>query len=340
MKPRLDKRFTLQKQYRFVTGKEYEPREKVFLLNHARSAILMALQVSELPCGSGVGVMVYNCHTVFNAVAQAGFVPVFLDVTDQITLDFADLKRKSPSLSAIVVTHLFGIVNDVERIKKEFPQLVIIEDCAHAYGIEHLYGDFAVFSLGQGKFPSIGDGGILRVLNDCYLEEVKALYNVLPGYTQIQSARLFLRLCANSLLYSRYVYGWFIFPFKKRRKPHSGKEQFELRKMCRGISAVYGSERQSLPGSIEKRRRYAREMATVFPQDSGQTLVGCNGFMLVIRCGYPEALRVEYRKKGVDTDTHFKHCLKWAAEFGYRSGECPNTEKLVQHLLMVPTYLR
>lgn len=340
MIPRLDIHFSLRQQYLFLTGKPYVPEENVFLLNHCRSAILLALQSAGLPEGSGVGVMAYNCSTVMNAVEQAGYTPVFLDVTDDLKLDGRDLMRKSDMMSAIIVSHLFGIVNDVRHIKALHPDLVVIEDCAHAYGIEHLYGDFAAFSIGQGKFPSIGDGGILKVLNDRFIEGVKVRYDGLSGYTQVQVAALFLRMCIKSLLESRVFYRWLTFPLKNRRNPNPGKEHIELMRMCRGISAIYGSEKCDLPETIEQRRLNALEMAAVFPQESGQTLVGCNGFMLVVKSGHPKTLRAEYRMKGVDTDTHFKHCLKWAAGFGYLPGDCPNTEKLVRQLLMVPTYQR
>ena len=340
MRARIDIHFSHRDKYLFVSGESYKPSENEFLLNHARSAILLALRAIGLPVGSRVGVMVYNCHTVFNAVAQAGYIPVFLDVTEQLKLDFEDLKRKINGLSAIVVTHLFGIVNDVEHIKKEYPDLIIIEDCAHATGIDHLFGDFATFSIGQGKLPSIGDGGLLNVLNDSYLEKARALFNNLPEYTKTQTTRLYLRLCIYSLLHSRFLYGWLTLPMKNRRRFSSGKENIVPMKMCRGISAIYAEEKMGLSEMINLRKSNAQQMMAAFFREKGRPLVGCNGFMLIIHCDDPKALQSEYRKIGIDTDTHFGNCLKWAAEFGYKPGDCPTTEKLVQHLLMVPTYLR
>ena len=168
MIPRLDIRFPLRKQLLFAKGKPCFPEEDSYFLDHGRSAILLALRAAGLSAGAGVGVMAYNCHTVMHVVAHAGFTPVFLDVTDALTLDLEDLKQKASSMSALIVTHLFGVVSDVRQIRALFPNLIVIEDCAHAYGIDSLYGDFAAFSLGQGKLPSIGDGGILRVLNSRY----------------------------------------------------------------------------------------------------------------------------------------------------------------------------
>ena len=48
--------------------------------------------------------MVYNCHTVFNAISQAGCTPVFLDVRDDLTLDLDDLRS--------VLEQYFGIPAD------------------------------------------------------------------------------------------------------------------------------------------------------------------------------------------------------------------------------------
>lgn len=338
MKPRLDIHFTLHEQRLFVYGNPYRAEKQSFLVNHARSAILLALRTLGLPAGARVGVMVFNCHTVMNAVEQAGYKPVFLDVTDELYLNFEDLSRKVHSMSALIVTHLFGIVNDVKRIREEFPELHIIEDCAHAWGIEKLYGDFAVFSVGQGKFPSIGDGGILCVINDTYKAKVSEAYESLPGYAPIQSVRLFLRLWCNSFLSFPFLYGWLTLPLKNRRRVTSAREKILPMKMCPGISRIYAEELNRMTERVGQRMSNAFSLSKRIPSSLGKVLIGCNGFMLVVFCKNPAALQAEYRKRGIDTATHFVHCLDWAAEFGYHNGQCPNTEKLIHHLLMVPTY--
>lgn len=314
MIPRLDIHFSLCQQWQFMFGKPYTPKNDEFLFNHSRSAIMLVLKATGLPAGAGVGVMAYNCHTVFNAVEQAGYTPVFIDITDDLKLDIEDLRKKVDSISALVVTHLFGLVNDVQRIKKEFPNLIIIEDCAHAYGIEQLYSDFATFSIGQGKLPSIGDGGILCVINQKYLSNVESQYKEMPDYSTRQSVKLFFKLWFNSIMHSRLLYGWITLPLKLKRKVSSGKEIIKPMKMCRGISNIY---------SFEKDKVKLR-----------------NPFMLVLHCHNPKEEQIKYRKKGIDTDTHFANSILWAKEFGYIQGQCQNTEKLINHLLMVPTYFK
>ena len=338
MKPRLEISFSWAQKRAFLFGTPYVPERDEFLLNHARSGILLALKALQLPTGSGVGVMVYNCHTVMNAIDQAGCKPVFLDVDDDLTLDLADLQKKVEGISAIVVTHLFGIVNDVKKIKELYPHLRIIEDCAHAYGIDQFYGDFATFSIGQGKMPSIGDGGILKVINSQYKSIVAGLYDSLPGYTAFQNVKLFLKLSMMSLMHSRYLYGWVTLPLKRRRSVPSGKESILSHKMSRRISAVYARVKESVPERIARGQSNANVLKMSLPAGVNHAMLGSNAFMLVMDCQNPEYVKESFLRLGVDTDTHFAHSIHWAREFGYIQGQCPNAEKLVNHLLMVPIY--
>lgn len=338
LKPRLDIHFSLRQRASFLWGKPYSPNRGEFMLDHSRSAIVLALQSLRLPQGAGVGMMAYNCHTVMNAIEQASCKPVFIDVNEDLTIDIEDLKRKADSMSVLIVTHLFGIVNDVQRIKKEFPMLLIIEDCAHAYGIDHLYGDFVTFSFGQGKLPSLGNGGMLVVNNDRYYDEVQTIYNQLPSYSPARSLKLFTRLWMNSVLYLPWIYALFTLPMKQRRSSVSGKDRIEPRKICRGVSAMYASEKRQISEKIKKRLNNAEARVQEISKDIDRYYVGINAFMLVTWCDNPSLLRDKMSKSHIDTATHFSHSIDWAKEFGYHRGDCPNTEKLINHLLMIPTY--
>ena len=130
MIPRICISFPFRRQCQYWFKMEYQPLNKEFLLNHARTGIYMALQAS-LPRGGRVGVMAYNCDTVMNAIYQAGCECVFLDVNDDLQIDDDALYMKR--MDAIVVTNLFGIHNDIDAIKKKCPNLIIIADIAHGY---------------------------------------------------------------------------------------------------------------------------------------------------------------------------------------------------------------
>ena len=341
MKPRLEIRFTPQKQRIFCSGKRYEPVQGEFLLNHARCGIMLALKALNLPAGSSVGVMAYNCHTVFNAIAQAGFSPSFIDVTHRLVLDLEDLRRKRSSIKALIVTHLFGFVNDIASIRQEFPDLPIIEDGAHATGLDKYSGDFTVFSIGQGKLPSLGDGGILHVNNKAFLEKTKQLIKSLPDYSFAGEFRLFGALLFKSLLYQPWIYPWLTQPLKRNRKPSSGIETIFPRKMSAGVRALYQAELKTLPETIRQRRQNATKMGVFLEKIPGVKEVftgSINGFMVVVWCEDLASVRDDLRKQGIEAETHFSNCLHWAQSFGYTEGLCPNTEIILGHLLMVPTY--
>lgn len=341
MKPRLEIRFPLTSQWTFWKGKPYEPVQDEFLLDHARSGILLALRALGLPSGSSVGVMAYNCHTVFNAVRQAGCQPVFLDVTDSLLLDQDDLAKKRETIQALIVSHLFGIVNDVDSIRKNYPDLPVIEDCAHAYGLTRISGDFAVFSVGQGKLPSLGDGGILLANNDRYDETLSRLYAELPSYSWSQRIRQGFTMWIKSILYKPLIYTLVTHPLKRKRKPFAGTEAIAPRKMSNGIRALYEANLPKLPGIIAKRRKMMAEtMAWVSSLSGVDHVLGgsVNGFMTVVVCENVALVRTFLQQQGIEVETHFGHCIDWAKAFGYSEGDCPRTEYLIDHLLMVPTY--
>lgn len=338
MIPRLDIHLTLTQLNAFVRGVPYCSSENEFLLDHARSGILLALRSLHLREGDEVGVMVYNCHTVFNAVAQAGCQPVFIDVTEGLSIDLDDLKTKANNLKALIVSHLFGIQNEISSIHSLYPHLPIIEDCAHAYGIHLLKGDFSVFSIGQGKLPSIGDGGILCVNNKVYLEEVRRLYAELPDYSFWDEVKLLEKLSLKSLFYRPFIYSFITEPIK-RRKNYAGVTGIEPKKMSRGIRRVYEKEREQIVVSIEKRKHKAQSLTESTHIPGVTFFLGTNAFMLIAYSENLTNLKAFFMDQGIETATHFSHCIEWATSFGYHVGICPNAEYLINHLLMIPTYM-
>lgn len=340
MKPRLEIRFPYRMQCAFLFGRPYQGKRNEFLLNHARSGLVLALKSLNLPEKSKVGVMAYNCHTVFNAVAQTGLNPVFIDVTEGLLLDTNDLENKYKELSALVVTHLFGLRNSISYIRERFPNLPIIEDCAHAYGLRDYEGDFVVFSVGQGKFPSLGDGGILLVNNSTYLDTVTSLYGAIQDYRFYESVRLFFKLCLKSVLSIPFLYSLITRSYKRKRKLPSGIERINLKRMNRGISSMYEIERNDIHKKIEKRILNAERISQSIKGFSKEVsiLIGENAFMLVVKPADKIELKKRFLARGIEAETHFSHCIDWALGFGYSRGSCPCTERLVHSLLMIPTY--
>lgn len=306
MIPRLDIRFPFRMQWEYWFGKEFVPREDEFLLNHARIGIYLALRAS-LPDGGRVGVMAYNCDTVFNPVMQAGCQCVFLDVNQDLTLNTE--QSALLDLDAIVVSNLFGIHNDIEAICKVCPKAVIIVDNAHGYGLPE-EGDFTVYSINQGKYPALGPGGILVVNNKNY--------TIVPCIGNQNGIKVFISMLIKAFLYHPWVYGWLTQPMKASKQPKRGTpELINVTRMCPGVSRMYKAW---------------------VDEHKGQQLA--KPFMDIVRTDNPERVIAEYRTKGIETETHFKHWPMWAAHYGYVKGTCPVAERLINELVMVPNYYK
>lgn len=324
MKPRLDIQFPLKRQWQYWFGKQYEPREGEYLLNHARTGIGLALRAA-LPKGGRVGVVTYNCHTVANAVVNAGCEPFFVNVTEDLRIDVASIPA---DLEAIVVTNLFGIRNDIASIRKRLPKAIIIVDNAHGYGLP-AEGDFTVYSINQGKFPALGEGGLLYANEDWRLK-IDDLYKALPSYSFIAQVKLFVQMMVKAIAYSRCMY-WLTMKMKKSANPDVHQEVI-MKKMAPGVSRLYKAALPEIPKMIEMQRKNAAKIDGAF--------YGENGFMAIVRTEDPAALKAEFAAKGVEAETHFKNAITWAKQFGYVEGSCPNAEKLVNKLLMIPTYTK
>lgn len=113
--------------------------------------------------------------------------------------------------------------------------------------------------------------------------------------------------------------------------------------MSDGVSAIYN---RIIPQIEDQKQRQQKNAACLMDFLSKRKDVrllemdekNSNCFMFPVYCDSPELLKLEFRHKSIETETHFRHCIMWAKEYGCRDGECPTAERLVKHLLMIPTY--
>lgn len=120
-----------------------------------------------------------------NAVLQAGFKPVFVDINRQ-TLNIDALKIESAITSktkAIVPVHLMGKPAEMDAINplaKKYG-LYVIEDAAEAHGAVYKgkkigsLADMAAFSLYVAHIITTGEGGIVTTNNSEFAEVIRSL---------------------------------------------------------------------------------------------------------------------------------------------------------------------
>ena len=336
MIPRLDISFPLKNQITFWFGQMYSPQKGEYLLNHARTGIVMALRAA-MPQGGRVGIVAYNCHTVANAVVDGGCTPVFIDVTEDLHINLQHLAHVR--LDAIIVTNLFGMHNDIAAIQAVQPNAIIIIDNAHGYGLP-IEGDFTVYSINQGKMPALGAGGLLCVNNVQYHEMVEQHFTQLSKYSIVAEIKLFIIMLLNAWMHIPLIYSMITLPLKRKRKGGTCREKIAMKRMAKGVSRLYNMALPQTQTQIIQRTTNAQYMLDVWQKYGlgSQVWYGENAFMLIGCHENPETVMEIFAAHGVEVATHFARAIEWAKEFGYVEGSCPMAERLTKELIMIPTY--
>ena len=181
----------------FVLGPEVNAFEKEFAtycgatycisLANGTDALELALRALGICKGKTV-------LTVANAgmysslgINATGATPLYVDVLpDTLLVDVDALERvlDSQRVDAIIVTHLYGLLADIEDIVKlaKSRGILVIEDCAQSHGaVRHgkkagSFGDIACFSFYPTKnLGALGDGGAIVTSSKDLADLVKKL---------------------------------------------------------------------------------------------------------------------------------------------------------------------
>ena len=215
--------------------------DEIFLTNLGRTALYIILKSFNFPKNSYIGVPLYSCTVVFEAIINAGYRPYFIDIDlNNYTLDPEDLKDKIDKIEAVIVIHSFGRPANMDAIKKVANGKPIIEDCAHSLLSEYKgqvtgsIGDASFFSLAKCIFA--GGGGLLAInVNDEKIIEL-AKYNIslLEEASFLQEVKHTFYNYIYSSLYHKPWFGLFAFSLASSMDNGlnlSGKQMFNTRKI-------------------------------------------------------------------------------------------------------------
>ncbi len=137
------------------------------IVNSGTMAIVAALKLSDIKQGDNVLINGYCCYSLFEAVMTVGANPVFIVPKKFFNITYEEIDKilKNNKIDCYIATHQYGIVQDIKKIKENYPDLKIIEDIAQAWNVrENEYGigkysDYVVTSFGKTKPLSYGQAG-------------------------------------------------------------------------------------------------------------------------------------------------------------------------------------
>ncbi|MCK8484809.1 aminotransferase class I/II-fold pyridoxal phosphate-dependent enzyme [Aliiroseovarius sp. S2029] len=135
-------------------------------------AIATALRAVGVEPGDRVLTNAFTLAPVPGAIASVGAAPVFVGVTEALTIDLDDLMAKVSEPDApkvLLLSHMRGHICDMDRLMAitDAAGITVIEDCAHTMGarwngtLSGRHGAMAAYSTQTYKHANSGEGGLL-----------------------------------------------------------------------------------------------------------------------------------------------------------------------------------
>lgn len=147
----------------------YVGRQHCVVFPFARTAIWSTLRSLNLPIGSRILLPPLTIKPILDVVVHLGMTPVFVDISPETACfdenSLSESLRQKPSVA--ILTYLFGLVPDVERIVKMLKQqnIYVIEDFSQCLNGEFngkkigTFGDVSIYSASSVKTLDTFGGG-------------------------------------------------------------------------------------------------------------------------------------------------------------------------------------
>ena len=170
----------LEREFAEYTGAKYA-------LAVASGGYAMATALRALGVGPGDRVLTnaFTLAPVPGAIASVGAVPIFVGVTEALTIDIDDLASRTHEADVLMLSHMRGHLADMDRLMEicDAGGVTVVEDCAHTMGAawrgvpSGRWGKIGCYSTQTYKHMNSGEGGFLVTDDD----EVMARATLLSG---------------------------------------------------------------------------------------------------------------------------------------------------------------
>lgn len=337
-------------------GDQYAGR--VTLTYKGREALELALRQAALPQGSAVGINGFTCFVVYQAVKNAGYQPIFLDVPSRhLNFSLDQLKAvhiANTKLRAIIIQNTLGYPADMASIASYCHKqgIMIIEDLAHSLGAKYAegqpvgtVGSFTMMSFSQDKPLDIVAGGALIDRRSSVEQPNEQLPYISAWQRWVNRQYPFWTL----LIRGTYTTGL-------GKLLHHALKTLRLlatpmSDSLQGLHAMYPTDAQMLGAAwavnsheIQHRQAiaaiYEQELADLLCQKSSDGVASYLRFPLWVDgraslIDYLKARQIYIGDTWYDAPVAPKRYL---AQTSYTSGQCPNAEALATHIVNLPTH--
>ena len=170
----------LEREFADYTGARY-----ALAVASGGYAMATALRAIGVKPGDKILTNAFTLAPVPGAIASVGAVPVFVGVTENLTIDLEDVQAKAGQADVLMLSHMRGHLCDMERLMAicDAAGVTVIEDCAHTMGAAWTgvpsgrWGKVGCYSTQTYKHINSGEGGFL-ITDDA---EIAAKATILSG---------------------------------------------------------------------------------------------------------------------------------------------------------------
>ena len=167
---------------------QYNSRKFGVAVSSGTAALEVAIKSLNLKKNSEVIIPSFSIIATALCVVKCGLKPILVDCSlSTWNMDPEKvLKKISKKTSAIIITHIYGLPVDLQKImnvaKKK--KIKIIEDAAEVIGLKYRnrmcgsFGDLSTFSFYANKHITTGEGGMIVTNKKDIYEKCKSLRNL------------------------------------------------------------------------------------------------------------------------------------------------------------------
>ena len=167
---------------------QYNSRKFGVAVSSGTAALEVAIKSLNLKKNSEVIIPSFSIIATALCVVKCGLKPILVDCSlSTWNMDPEKvLKKISKKTSAIIITHIYGLPVDLQKImnvaKKK--NIKIIEDAAEVIGLKYKnrmcgsFGDISTFSFYANKHITTGEGGMIVTNKKDIYEKCKSLRNL------------------------------------------------------------------------------------------------------------------------------------------------------------------
>ena len=346
--PRYDKEIKLASVLRLSKGKAIFSslnRNNAYFMDSAAEAITFFITNLNLEPNAVVGVPLYTCSSVLQAVRVANHPIKFLDIILDETgyhLDLAQIRN----IDVLVFIHYFGIyLKDLVYIREVYPSIVIVEDCSHVSYLDYsgsTSADASVFSFNLHKPISCGVGGCLVVRDTDKVLNIYENYSKLPVFSWHADMRRFFKIIFKSYAHTRFVQNITKSYLENRRKLQSLTSPYHNispHKLSLLSKCLLGNQYRAFEDCSLKLNylRIDEKLRLPLSEEEVKKLLYYPVFLP--NKDKRDAFNRKLHEHSIDSFVLWENCLYNASYYSKETEDCSRTKKMLDRVLYLPKEL-